>query len=302
MRAVVTPAGGAFFRPCNLASKKAVTNKVPKMLLYSVFCLCFLIYFSSASTKDELLPKIGNKHMVTNKDAASLINAQKSQIYAEYFARDCRAAYHRGRKQSGLYVIRPKYSPLLVVYCEMEYDGGGWTVLHRNDVNQKTAWSQTWSSYKYGFGDLMGNHWLGNEYMHLLTNQNPFSARFVITNRNGETKYAEYQSVKVDSENSGYALRLGNYSGNAGDALTTIGESGIHDNMGFSTQDQDNDRRAGTNCALDNGGGWWYDNCYSGLLTSHIFWKGLCSDSKPCTLASIMIRPNGKNCNIPSRY
>lgn len=221
---------------------------------------------------------------------------------SEYIARDCRAAHLRGRKQSGLYVIRPKYSPLLAVYCDMEYDGGGWTVLHRNNVNSKTTWSNPWQSYKHGFGDLQGNHWLGNEYMHLLTNQNAFSVRFVITDSQGQTKYAEYQSFKVDDEDSGYALRLGNYTGDAGDSLTTIGEWGTHDNMRFSTKDKDNDRRASTNCALDNGGGWWYDNCYSALLTGDIRWRGLCSEAMPCTSAYIMIRPNGKNCNIPPRY
>uniref|UniRef100_A0A670K394 Fibrinogen C-terminal domain-containing protein n=1 Tax=Podarcis muralis TaxID=64176 RepID=A0A670K394_PODMU len=142
------------------------------MLLYSSLCFCVLISISSSLTKDELLSKIANKHMLTSKDTASLINAGKN-VYEEYIARDCRAAHLRGRKQSGLYVIRPKYSPLLAVYCDMEYDGGGWTVLHRNNVNSKTTWSNPWQSYKHGFGDLQGNHWLGNEYMHLLPTRTP---------------------------------------------------------------------------------------------------------------------------------
>ncbi|XP_062974729.1 fibrinogen-like protein 1-like protein [Elgaria multicarinata webbii] len=286
------------------------------MLHYSVLCLCFLTIFhgsalSSPLTKDELYSRIGNKHMLATKDTTSLINAQKPNIDEEYLARDCRAAYRSGRRQSGLYVIRPKrYPSLVVVYCDMEYDGGGWTVLHRNDVhtalqsNQTTLWSSQWDAYKHGFGDLLGNHWLGNEFMYLLTRQNAFFVRFVITDGNGKTKHADYQSFRVDSEESGYVLRLGNYTGDAGDALTTVGESGIHDNMRFSTQDRDNDRRATTNCALDNGGGWWYDNCYSALLTSssHIYWKGLCTQVSNCKVASIMIKPNGKNCHLPLRY
>ncbi|KAJ7345911.1 hypothetical protein JRQ81_001861 [Phrynocephalus forsythii] len=249
---------------------------------------------------DELLSEIGNKHMLAKKDLVSLINAQKPVLYREFLARDCRAAFRRGRRQSGLYIIHPKYSPLLVVYCDMEYDGGGWTVLHRNVLSKKSQlWSNNWDAYKMGFGNLLGNHWFGNEFMHLLTRQNSFSVRFVIVDSNGQTKHADYHSFRVDGEEAGYALRLGNYSGNAGDALTSWGEAGIHDNMRFSTVDQDHDRRVTTNCALENGAGWWYDNCYSALLTSgnQIYWKGLCTEHSSCSLASIMIRPNGKNCN-----
>ncbi|XP_053141544.1 fibrinogen-like protein 1-like protein [Hemicordylus capensis] len=285
------------------------TNQVPKMLLYSVLCLCVLITLNGATafsslTKDELYLKISNPHMLPEKNVGSLINAQKSEIYEEYLARDCRAAYVHGRRRSGLYVIRPKLSSLFVVYCDMEYDGGGWTVLHRNNANKKSSWSRTWHDYKQGFGSLLGNHWLGNEFMHLLTRQNAFSVRFVITESNGEIKHADYSSFKVDTEHNGYALRLGNYSGDATDALTTMYETGIHDNMKFSTKDRDNDRRVDINCALNNAGGWWYDNCFSAVLASdnRIYWKGLCTDINACKLASIMIRPNGKNCNIPSRY
>ncbi|KAF7241730.1 Fibrinogen-like protein 1-like protein, partial [Varanus komodoensis] len=281
-----------------------------KMLGYTVLCLCFLINlhggtFSLALTKDEVYANISNRHIITDQDADSLINIQTPTVYKDYLARDCRHAYHRGRTQNGLYVIRPKYtSQFVAVYCDMDYDGGGWTVLHRNDVSQKTPWSGSWQDYKQGFGNLRGNHWLGNEIIYLLTRQNAFTVRFVIVDGNGKNKYAEYQSFRVDSESTGYVLRLGNYTGDAGDALTTVGESGIHDNMRFSTEDRDNDRRASTNCALDNGGGWWYDNCYSALLTSgqHIYWKGLCTQTSNCKVASIMIRPNGKNCHLPRRY
>uniref|UniRef100_A0ACB8G210 Uncharacterized protein n=1 Tax=Sphaerodactylus townsendi TaxID=933632 RepID=A0ACB8G210_9SAUR len=280
-----------------------------KMLLYCAAFLCILIIFNggvvaSPLTLEELASKIGNHHMLRNVTPALLKNVHKPEIYEEYLARDCRAAFRRGRRESGLYVIRPKHSPLLVVYCDMEYDGGGWTVLHRNDVNQKLLWSSTWKDYKNGFGDLATDHWLGNDNIHHLTKHNAYSVRFLIVDSEGEMKHADYHSFKVDSEGAGYALRLGNYSGDAGDALTTVGESGVHDNMRFSTHDQDNDRRTNTNCALDNAGGWWYDNCYSALLNSgsHIRWRGLCTDIRKCKSAAILIRPNGQNCNLPSRF
>ena len=48
-----------------------------------------------------------------------------------------------------------------------------------------------------------------------------------------------------------YKLRVGTYSGNAGDALT------VHNNMRFSTFDNDNDAW-GSNCAASYKGAWWY--------------------------------------------
>ncbi|XP_077176674.1 fibrinogen-like protein 1-like protein [Paroedura picta] len=278
------------------------------MLLYSAPFLCTLFIFnggvvSSPLVFQKLSSEIGNKHMLGNKDPYALENVQKYVTDKDYLARDCKHAFHHGRKKSGLYVIRPKNCPLMVVYCDMEHDGGGWTVLHRNNVSQNALWSRTWNGYKKGFGNLLGNHWLGNEFIHLLTQQNAFSVRFLLVDSEGKNKHADYHSFKVDSEDKGYALRLGHYSGDAGDALTTIGERGIHDNMRFSTQDQDNDRRPERNCALDSAGGWWYDNCYSALLTNNVIhWEGLCTESRKCKLAAILIRPNGQNCNLPSRY
>ncbi|XP_043381482.1 fibrinogen-like protein 1-like protein [Chelonia mydas] len=217
-------------------------------------------------------------------------------FFPKYLARDCRAAYRHGTRQSGLYVVHPPNSSLIVVYCEMEQDGGGWTVLQRNTVSQKTSWDHSWTAYKKGFGNLEGNHWLGNTFIYLLTRQNAFAVRFVIVNADGEKRYANYHSFALlDSEGNGYALRLGDYSGDAGDALTIIYESGIHDNMKLSTLDKDQDRRIPNNCA----GGWWYDSCHSALLNSDngIYWKDLCTEYKPRQSAYIMIRPNGKNCN-----
>nr|XP_060610958.1 fibrinogen-like protein 1-like protein [Anolis sagrei ordinatus] len=284
-----------------------MANKVPGMLCHLALCLCFFVHGGLAITsvtRDELLSKIGNKHMIANKDIATLINGKNPVISEEYLARDCRGAYRHGRRKSGLYVIRPRFSPLLVVYCDMEYDGGGWTVLLRNDLKQKTTWSHNWNDYRIGFGDLLGNYWLGNEHIFHLTRSTPCFVRFVIIDGDGNIKHADYHSFRVDGEDNDFALRLGNYSGNAGDALTSMGEAGIHDNMKFSAQDRDNDRRPTSNCALENGAGWWYDNCYSALLTNRnqIYWEGLCTETSNCKLASIMIKPNGKNCNIPSRY
>ena len=54
-----------------------------------------------------------------------------------------------------------------------------------------------------------------------------------------------------------YRLRLKNYSGNAGDSFMHR-----HNDLRFTTLDNDNDNFADENCSPDRGGGgWWFDDC-----------------------------------------
>ncbi|KYO18216.1 fibrinogen-like protein 1-like protein [Alligator mississippiensis] len=202
-------------------------SKVSEMKLYPFLCFCFAFTLIKAAqretlTKKEVFGNITNRLMIKDREH-EVLNIPEGYTYPDFVAKDCRAAYRHGKRQSGLYVIRPKNSPFLAVYCEM--DDGGWTVLQRHSAGENEKWSQPWSEYKNGFGNLRGDHWLGNEMMHLLTRQNVFIVRFVFVDSDGHTKHADYHTFKVDSEENGYALRLGDYSGDAGDALTTVGEA-----------------------------------------------------------------------------
>ncbi|MEE6525467.1 hypothetical protein FKM82_025498 [Ascaphus truei] len=269
-------------------------------------CLCVFVTITHVSSKllkpisrEELFGQIANRHMLQERQLSELLNVPRGDVHPELLAKDCRAAFLRGRSQSGLYVIQPKGSPPLVVYCDLNAEGGGWTVLQRNNGERQIFGSPTWSLYKSGFGNLMQDHWLGNELIYLITRQNAFTVRFHIVDAKGVERKADYYSFGVDSEKNDYALRLGDYSGDAGDALTTMNETGTHDNMKFSTKDRDNDRWS-KNCAEEHGGGWWFDSCRSALLNSDhgIYWRGLCDEARPCRSASIMIQPSRKNCYV----
>ncbi|VDI22340.1 Hypothetical predicted protein, partial [Mytilus galloprovincialis] len=62
--------------------------------------------------------------------------------------------------KSGIYKIYPEKTPSFKVFCEMEKNGGGWTVFQRR-MNGKINFFRKWESYKTGFGNLNGEHWLG---------------------------------------------------------------------------------------------------------------------------------------------
>ncbi|XP_071976227.1 fibrinogen-like protein 1-like protein [Engystomops pustulosus] len=267
--------------------------------------LCFLLPWTLVRGKSltfvsrtRLYTQLANRHQLNDAHLRQLLNVPFSGVYKELVAKDCRAAFLNMRRTSGLYVVWPKDSPPMVVYCDQSLAGQGWTFLQRNTLQHNASfWSQDWQKYRDGFGDLMGDHWLGNDLIYHLTRQSPFTVRFVLVDGQGNRYHADYSSFRVDGKETDYTLRLGDYSGNAGDALTVMNETGTHDNMKFSTVERDNDRWS-KNCAeITGGAGWWFDSCRSALLnTEHIYWGGLCDENRSCRAASIMIKPASKNC------
>ncbi|XP_053903618.1 fibrinogen-like protein 1-like protein [Malaclemys terrapin pileata] len=198
---------------------------------------------------------------------------------------------------SGVHVIQPAGSPPRVVWCDMDTEGKGWTVVQRNSYNTEITWKESWSTYKYGFGNVQQDYWLGNEYLSLLTRQNIYKVRFVVEDKFNNTRYAEFDIFSVEDEPSGYPLRLGRYSGDGEDYLTTYhsGLGGIHDNMKFSTTDKDQDQASG-NCASSYGG-WWYDKCQNVLLNGkgYIYWAGFCKSGE-CKSSLILVKPTDVCC------
>lgn len=49
------------------------------------------------------------------------------------------------------------------VYCDLQSDGGGWTVIQRRKepVLTQEDFEKTWQEYSSGFGTLHDSHWLG---------------------------------------------------------------------------------------------------------------------------------------------
>ncbi|NXL36399.1 FGL1L protein, partial [Glaucidium brasilianum] len=191
---------------------------------------------------------------------------------------------------SGIYVIQPTGLHPIVVSCEMNVTDGGWTVIQRNRQSTEITWAESWSTYKYGFGNLHTDYWLGTEYIHRISQQKVYQVRFVIWDASNNTKFADYSLFNVEDESQGYRLRLGAYSGTAEDAMASKNPSVIHDNMKFSAKDLDQDTSSG-NCASSSGGGWWYSACYSVRLNvkGAITWGSLCNGN--CKASAILIKP-----------
>ncbi|GIY22331.1 techylectin-5A [Caerostris darwini] len=172
--------------------------------------------------------------------------------------RDCSEISLGSAKQSGVYTIWPSWQllskPPLEVYCDMETEGGGWTVIQRRgSFPQQQDFNQDWENYKTGFGNISQEFWLGNDNIFALTNQKECEVRFDLEDDGGEHSYAVYEVFRIEGESTSYTLHIKNYSGNAGDGMKNYGGNK------FSTKDKEL-----TTKAEQSGGGWWFgDSRYS---------------------------------------
>ncbi|XP_060603432.1 angiopoietin-2-like [Ruditapes philippinarum] len=158
--------------------------------------------------------------------------------------------------ESGFYEIELwKSKKKLIVNCDMETDGGGWTIFHRR-FDGSIDFYRNITEYENGFGIARGELWLGLKYIQELADQNRSEARLDVTNHRNEIGYETFQEFKL-TNGTDYRLNIGlrNASGNLVEGLA-------HNNLAaFSTFDRDLDSKDTGNCAVDRHGGWWYDSC-----------------------------------------
>ena len=105
----------------------------------------------------------------------------------------------------------------------------------------------------HGFGNVSGEHWLGLSKIHCLANGTQL--RVDMRDKDGNSAYASYSTFYIGGSTTDYTLHVSGYSGTAGDSLT------YHNDMEYSTKDNDNDQ-SGYNCAVAWTGAWWYKNCH----------------------------------------
>ncbi|XP_039223305.1 angiopoietin-related protein 7 [Crotalus tigris] len=181
---------------------------------------------------------------------------------------DCSSLYQRNYRSSGIYYLPPDEflgSPELQVYCDMETDGGGWTVIQRRKIGL-ISFSQSWKQYKEGFGSPQGDFWLGNEHIHRLSRR-PSTLRVELEDWDGNSVFAQYSRFAVGNELSSYRLFLANFSGSAPrDSMR------YHNNTAFSTMDKDNDKCV-DHCAQLRKGGYWYNCCTDSNLNGVYYRK-----------------------------
>ncbi|XP_052075417.1 fibroleukin-like [Mytilus californianus] len=115
---------------------------------------------------------------------------------------------------NGVYKIYPGYGLEVNVYCEMESDCHGWTVVQRR-LDGSTDFNVEWVNYKAGFGELNREYWIGNDNLHVISSSKDYLLRFDLEDFNGDTTYAKYSTFRIGNEAFNYILTIGGYSGTA---------------------------------------------------------------------------------------
>uniref|UniRef100_A0A8C6Z622 Angiopoietin 4 n=1 Tax=Nothoprocta perdicaria TaxID=30464 RepID=A0A8C6Z622_NOTPE len=173
----------------------------------------------------------------------------------ERLFQDCAELRRAGVRASGVYTLHiANLSEPKKAFCDMETERGGWTVIQLR-ANGSVSFQRTWKEYKQGFGEPAGEHWLGNEAVHLLTSRAPYALRVELLDWEGAQALALYERFQLGSERQLYRLALQGYSGTAGQ------QSGMAlQGTNFSTRDADHDNCL-CKCAQMLSGGWWFDAC-----------------------------------------
>ena len=84
---------------------------------------------------------------------------------------DCQEYHEHGYRENGIYTLKFDNSTVINAFCTFS-DVHGFTVIsNRNNVSGGAInFNQNWDEYKYGFGDLMTEHWLGMYVVRIATN------------------------------------------------------------------------------------------------------------------------------------
>ncbi|XP_053702630.1 angiopoietin-related protein 5 isoform X1 [Synchiropus splendidus] len=174
---------------------------------------------------------------------------------------------------SGIYIVHPENTDSsFEVFCEMDYMGGGWTVMQRR-TDGLTDFKRPWADYVDGFGHLPGEHWLGlRKVFHILNQKEArFQLHIALVSTDDVASYASYDDFRLDGETEFFSIHLGRYSGSAGDAFRGYDQDQNQDTAPFSSSDVDNDG-CNPSCSMGNQTvescsaqqqhtAWWFNQC-----------------------------------------
>ncbi|CAH1798462.1 unnamed protein product, partial [Owenia fusiformis] len=149
--------------------------------------------------------------------------------------------------------IRTSEGRIFGAYCDQ-----GWTYIFRR-FNGEEDFYRTWVEYRHGFGNpKWKEYFIGLDNLASFVKGRKCKMRIDLEAWppvSPAKRFAEYSVFSIADKTDKYRLKIGGYSGTAGDSMAR------HNGHRFSTYDQDNDIDI-QNCASLYKGGWWYDKCH----------------------------------------
>lgn len=146
--------------------------------------------------------------------------------------------------------------------CSYDKNGSAWTVIQqRNNMSVSENFNRSWNDYKHGFGNLSGEFWYGNDFIHRLTYDDDMELKIWLEAWDGQHLELIYEIFRVDSEENRYNLFVSGFKGDD----ENIDALKYHHNQDFSTFDRQNDKSSINDkerccsCAKSYASGWWFN-------------------------------------------
>lgn len=164
---------------------------------------------------------------------------------------------------SGKYLLKTGTYSTSAAYCDMETNGGGWTVIMRRS-NIEFSFERLYHEYEDGFGELDGEFWYGLRQLRDITSRTPYEMQldmFDGANDMESTSNASYSNFKVEGDD--YTLTLGNFSGSDPELMDNLIQ---FNNRPFIAEREKQQWIDIDRCIHDFKAGWWYANesCLAG--------------------------------------
>merc|ERR1719188_862193 len=227
-----------------------------------------------------------------------------------YGVSSCDEIQHEtGKSVSGVFGIFVDGN-IVEVFCDMDTDGGGWTVLQQrgDNGNPEDFFYRDWTDYAQGFGDPEKDYWVGLRYWNIITQSEDVQMLISLEDVEGNKMEASYTNFKISDSSDNYRMTF-TAAETKYDSLT------YHKGQQFTTRDRDNDGSSWYNCAVDEKGAWWYagsgtfcgDSNLNGLYKKGVkndyetvywyYWKNKYESLKS---TKMMVRTMKKKYNLPS--
>ena len=75
------------------------------------------------------------------------------------------------------------------------------------------SFDRDWDAYKYGFGHVGGEFWLGNQNIYVITNQREYEVQLEVEEFDGTLHLTKYNHFRITDESTHYRLATGTYTG-----------------------------------------------------------------------------------------
>ncbi|XP_066910643.1 microfibril-associated glycoprotein 4-like [Clytia hemisphaerica] len=173
---------------------------------------------------------------------------------------DCLEWRRLGYREDGVYDIKFNGNRKRV-FCDMTTDGGGWIVMQKR-LDGSVDFHRVWDDYRIGFGDVDGEHWLGNEFIHQYTTHFTTTLRVQASAFDGDVAVVWLKKFNLADESMKYRFdfETGSCQQEFLPTKDLCADWQAQRLIKFSTHNQDNDEYGGS-CAAILRTGWWVKAC-----------------------------------------